>query len=57
VGLVEAHGRFETEAMARDLPRLPLKAVPYRERVLQEFDLDAAMAWAKAQTAPLGAAG
>jgi two-component system sensor histidine kinase KdpD len=53
VGLVEAHGRFETEAMARDLPRLPLKAVPYRERVLQEFDLDAAMAWAKAQTAPL----
>lgn len=53
VGLVETHGRSETEAMARDLPRLPLKAVPYRERVLQEFDLDAAMAWAKAQTAPL----
>ena len=36
VGLVETHGRAETEAMARDLPRLPLKAVPYRERVLQE---------------------
>ena len=27
VGLVETHGRAETEAMARDLPRLPLKAV------------------------------
>ena len=27
VGLVETHGRPDTEAMARDLPRLPLKAV------------------------------
>jgi len=53
VGLVETHGRADTEAMARDLPRLPLKAVPYRERVLQEFDLDAALAWAKTQTEPL----
>jgi two-component system, OmpR family, sensor histidine kinase KdpD len=44
VGLVETHGRAETEAMARDLPRLALRAVPYRERVLQEFDLDAALA-------------
>ena len=32
--------------MARDLPRLALKAVPYRERVLHEFDLDGALAWA-----------
>ena len=53
VGLVETHSRTETEAMARDLPRLPLKAVPYRDRVLQEFDLDAALAWARAQPAPL----
>src|SRR3990167_7324234 len=45
IGLVETHGRIDTEAMARDLPRLPLKAVPYRERVLQEFDLDAALAF------------
>ena len=45
VGLVETHGRADTEAMARDLPRLPLKAVPYRERALQEFDLDAALAF------------
>ena len=53
VGLVETHGRAETEAMARGLPRLPLRAVPYRERVLQEFDLDAAVAWAKTQADPL----
>jgi two-component system sensor histidine kinase KdpD len=46
VGLVETHGRTDTEAMARDLPRLPLKDVAYRDRVLQEFDLDAALAFA-----------
>ena len=53
VGLVETHGRAETEAMARDLPRLALKSVPYRDRVLQEFDLDAALAWAKDHAEPL----
>ncbi len=39
--------------MARDLPRLPLKAVPYRDRVLQEFDLDAALVWAQQHAEPL----
>ncbi len=53
IGLVETHGRADTEVMARGLPRLPLKAVPYRERVLQEFDLDAALAWAAPQADPL----
>jgi two-component system sensor histidine kinase KdpD len=53
VGLVETHGRADTEAMARDLPRLSLKAVPYRDRVLQEFDLDAALAWARQHADPL----
>ncbi len=53
VGLVETHGRADTEAMARDLPRLPLKAMPHRERVLHEFDLDAALAWARARPEPL----
>lgn len=53
VGLVETHGRTETEAMARDLPRLPLRSVPYRDRTLPEFDLDAALAWARAQADPL----
>ena len=45
VGLVETHGRAETEAVAEGLPRLPLKPVPYRERMLSEFDLDAALAF------------
>ncbi|HQD14143.1 MAG TPA: DUF4118 domain-containing protein [Ottowia sp.] len=48
VGLVETHARAETEAMAAELPRLPLKDVPYRERVLREFDLDAALAFGAA---------
>lgn len=47
VGLIETHGRADTEAMARDLPLLPRKAITHRDRVLQEFDLDAALAWAK----------
>lgn len=45
VGLVQTHGRAETEAVAQGLPRLPLKSVPHRERVLAEFDLDAALAF------------
>jgi two-component system sensor histidine kinase KdpD len=53
VGLVETHGRTDTEAMARGLPRLPLKAVPYRERTLQEFDLDAALAFGREHPDPL----
>lgn len=43
IGVVETHGRSETEAMARDLPRLPLARVRYRDRDLAEFDLDAAL--------------
>lgn len=44
VGLVETHGRRETLALLDGLPQLPLKAIAYRERTLQEFDLDAAIA-------------
>ncbi|MBF6990602.1 sensor histidine kinase KdpD [Cupriavidus sp. IK-TO18] len=43
-GVVETHGRAETEALVGGIERLPMKAVPYRERVLSEFDLDAALA-------------
>ena len=53
VGLVQTHGRAETESMALDLPRLPLKAVPYRDRVLLDFDRDAALACAQAKPDPL----
>ncbi|WP_332747864.1 DUF4118 domain-containing protein [Hydrogenophaga sp.] len=45
IGVVETHGRPETEALARDLPRLPLRSVPYRGHQLHEFDIDAALAF------------
>lgn len=48
VGLVETHGRAETEALLAGLPLLALKDVPYRGRVLKEFDLDAALAFGAA---------
>lgn len=43
IGLVETHGRAETEAAAAPLPLLPLKAIAYRGQMLHEFDLDAAL--------------
>ncbi|WP_422837285.1 DUF4118 domain-containing protein [Aquabacterium sp.] len=45
VGLVETHGRADTETMAAGLPRLALKQVPYKGKVLTEFDIDAALAF------------
>jgi two-component system sensor histidine kinase KdpD len=44
VGLVETHGRRETEELLEGLPRLPLVDLPYRGQVLKEFDIDAALA-------------
>ncbi|MCX7169368.1 MAG: two-component system sensor histidine kinase KdpD [Proteobacteria bacterium] len=44
IGVVETHGRKETEALLAGLERLPLRAVPYRDKLLQEFDLDGALA-------------
>ncbi|NSX06367.1 sensor histidine kinase [Cupriavidus gilardii] len=44
IGVVETHGRAETEALLAGLERLPMRDVPYRGRVLQEFDLDGALA-------------
>ena len=44
VGVVETHGRKETEALVEGLERLPLKDVAYRDKVLKEFDIDAALA-------------
>src|SRR5215831_2446659 len=43
VGVVETHGRTETQALLTGLELLPMKEVGYRERVLKEFDLDAAL--------------
>lgn len=44
VGVIETHGRAETEAMVQGLDRLPLREISYRDRILREFDLDAALA-------------
>jgi two-component system sensor histidine kinase KdpD len=43
IGVVETHGRKETEALVAGLKRLPLKDVPYRGKILKEFDLDGAL--------------
>ena len=40
-GLVETHGRPETEALLKGLEVIPRRIVPYRDIVLDEMDLDA----------------
>ncbi|EKS27928.1 sensor histidine kinase [Afipia felis] len=42
-GLIETHGRRETETLAEGLETLPRKSIIYRNQVLHEFDLDAAL--------------
>lgn len=44
VGLVETHGRRETEALVEGLEVLARKPLIYQNRVMHEFDLDAAIA-------------
>jgi two-component system sensor histidine kinase KdpD len=44
IGIVETHGRAETEAQIGGLPVLPRRMIPYRGQTLDEFDLDAALA-------------
>jgi two-component system sensor histidine kinase KdpD len=44
VGLVETHGRAETQGLLDGLEMLPRRSVYYRGHLLQEFDLDAALA-------------
>lgn len=43
-GLIETHGRRETEALVEGLPLLPRKTVVYRNQMVREFDLDSALA-------------
>jgi two-component system sensor histidine kinase KdpD len=43
VGVVETHGRQETEALLEGLAVLPRKPIVYLNRILSEFDLDAAL--------------
>lgn len=44
VGLVETHGRRETEGLLDGLEVLPRKMVAYRGRLVAEFDLEGALA-------------
>jgi len=44
IGVVETHKRMETEVMTDGIERLPLREIPYRNRLLKEFDLDGALA-------------
>jgi two-component system sensor histidine kinase KdpD len=43
VGIVETHGRAETQSLVQGLPILPMKEVAYRGKTLREFDLDGAL--------------
>lgn len=43
-GVVETHGRKETAALLNGLSVQPAKRINHRERVVYEFDLDAALA-------------
>jgi two-component system, OmpR family, sensor histidine kinase KdpD len=43
-GVVETHGRRETEVLLDGIEVLPKRRIDYRGHVLEEFDLDAALA-------------
>src|SRR5580658_7213578 len=44
IGVVETHGRAETEALTAGLEMMPRRSIVYRERTLTEMDLDAILA-------------
>jgi two-component system sensor histidine kinase KdpD len=44
VGIVETHGRAETEALTKGLEIVPRKQVDYQGRALSEMDIDAILA-------------
>jgi two-component system sensor histidine kinase KdpD len=43
IGVIETHGRADTEALVGGLERLEPRLVAHRDRVLPEFDLDGAL--------------
>jgi len=43
IGVIETHGRSETQALTEGLELLPLKHVVDKQRTVTEFDLDAAL--------------
>src|ERR1700710_92584 len=44
IGVVETHGRAETDALTQGLETIPRRTIAYRERTLTEMDLDAILA-------------
>ena len=44
IGLVETHGRKDTQDQTRDLEMVPLRVIPYRNVNLNEMDVDAILA-------------
>jgi two-component system sensor histidine kinase KdpD len=44
VGVVETHGRAETETLLQGLEVLPRKRLEYKDQILEEMDLDALIA-------------
>src|SRR6478752_9830567 len=44
IGVVETHGRRETESLLRGMEVLPRQPIDHRGQILMEFDLDAALA-------------
>src|SRR5262249_12264837 len=45
VGIVETHGRKETEALLAGMPIMPRLQIEYRGTRLSEMDLDAILTW------------
>jgi two-component system, OmpR family, sensor histidine kinase KdpD len=45
VGIVETHGRNETEALLQGMPIMPRLQIEYRGTTLTEMDLDAILTW------------
>src|SRR5438128_974552 len=45
VGIVETHGRKETEALLEGMPIMPRTQIDYRGTTLSEMDLDAILTW------------
>lgn len=43
VGIAESHGRVDTEAMLKKLEKMPRLTINYKDRMCEEFDLDAAL--------------
>jgi two-component system, OmpR family, sensor histidine kinase KdpD len=44
IGVVETHGRPNTQAQIRDLPIVPRRVIPYRGGLLEEMDIDGVLA-------------